>query len=142
MDQEIISLTRELDKNQPPDPKVFREMIDSIDCNFPEGYLEFMREHNGAEGGVLGGEWLRLEPVEDLQEYNDMYGFIEELPDIFFIGSNGGGDAFGIRRKEGIFIQVPLIGICEEDILEHGNTFKEFLTSISKAFEGMEDTEE
>ncbi|WP_158286609.1 SMI1/KNR4 family protein [Chitinophaga sp. S165] len=142
MDRDITHLTSEMDKNPPADPKTLINIITRLGFNFAPDYIDFMSEHNGAEGAVLEGEWLRLIPIEELEVYNQDYEVSEYLPNIFFIGSNCGGDAFGIRKAEGTFIQVPFVDMEEEAIWEHGNTFKDFLTSISKAFDGMANEDE
>lgn len=131
MDSEISYLIKKLDKNAPLNKEKFEKVIQSIDCKFPTGYLEFMRQYNGCEGGVLDGQWLVLWPIEELQSYNEMYGASEFAPELLLIGSNGGAIAYGIERKEGIFIKTEYVRMSKEDAVQVGNNFQEFLYSLA-----------
>lgn len=79
----------------------------------PEQYIEFMRKHNGGEGDI-GETWFILFPLEELQEINDDYEIEEFLPGHIIIGSNGGGELYGID-KEGNYFNVPAL-IDEDDV--------------------------
>jgi len=52
-------------------------------------------------------------------------------PNVLLIGSNGGGKAFGIKKQEGTFVQVPVL-FNEEDVSEIGSSFKEFLIALNR----------
>lgn len=71
----------------------------------PQNYMDFMTEHNGGEGDI-GESWLVLFPIEELMEINDGYHIPECLPDHIIIGSNGGGEFFGIN-PDGQYFIVP-----------------------------------
>ncbi|MBO5092817.1 MAG: SMI1/KNR4 family protein [Lachnospiraceae bacterium] len=73
----------------------------------PEQYLEFMKKHNGGRGDI-GETWMELFPLEELQEINDDYEIEEFLPDHILIGSNAGGEFYGINRA-GNYFNVPAI---------------------------------
>lgn len=79
----------------------------------PEQYIEFMRKHNGGEGDI-GETWFVLFPLEELQEINDDYEIEEFLPGHIIIGSNGGGELYGID-KNGNYFNVPAL-IDEDDV--------------------------
>lgn len=79
----------------------------------PEQYIEFMRKHNGGEGDI-GETWFILFPLEELQEINDDYEIEEFLPGHIIIGSNGGGELYGID-KDGNYFNVPAL-IDEDDV--------------------------
>lgn len=79
----------------------------------PEQYIEFMRKHNGGEGDI-GETWFVLFPLEELQEINDDYEIEEFLPGHIIIGSNGGGELYGID-KDGNYFNVPAL-IDEDDV--------------------------
>jgi cell wall assembly regulator SMI1 len=108
MDNVIIDLTSKLDKNPPADPEVLQAIVDSLDCNFPPDYLDFMLAHNGAEG-EMEESWLRLWPVEELEEGNrDYNGAPDNLPDVLLIGTNGGGDGFDGTLEKRVKMPVRL----------------------------------
>ncbi len=90
------------------------EIIEKInDVVLPKDYIEFMKKHNGGEGDI-GETWLILYPLEELQEINDDYEIEEFLPGHIIIGSNGGGELYGIDNK-GNYFNVPVL-IDENDI--------------------------
>jgi len=73
--------------------------------SLPEQYQAFMRAHNGGEGD-LGETWFVLFPLEELQEINDDYAVGEFMPGYIIIGSNGGGELYGIDKR-GHYFNVP-----------------------------------
>lgn len=79
----------------------------------PKDYLEFMKRHNGGEGDI-GTTWFILYPLEELQAINHDYDIEHFLPNHIIIGSNGGGELYGID-SEGNYFNVPVL-IDENDI--------------------------
>ena len=79
----------------------FGEIIEKInDVVLPNDYyIELMKKHNGGEGDI-GETWLILYPLEELQEINDDYEIEEILPGHIIIGSNGGGELYGIDNND------------------------------------------
>lgn len=128
MDENTKKLTANLSKNPILDQEEFNSIISTIDCKFPPEYIEFMRENNGGEG-VIGenGWYIRFWPIEELSEANTDYNVGEFAPDLFLLGSDGGDTAFGLRKREGVFIEVPFIGMSNEDAIVRGNNFSQFL---------------
>lgn len=129
MDEHISKYIKDLDINSPIDSAKFSEIINSIDCNFPDAYLDFLRETNGGAGMIGEGKFVRFWPAEKLIAYNEGYG--EFTPDFFLIASDGGGTGFAIRRKEGTFVSFPFIGPDEDVIEDVGKVFREFLAYLS-----------
>lgn len=100
----------DFDFNEPYNGE-FNNVIYGVEL--PEEYVAFMKAHNGGEGNI-GESWLVLFPIEELQEINDDYQ--EYLPEgNIIIGSNGGGELFGVDNKGKYFI-VP--EIIEEEYLD------------------------
>lgn len=91
----------------------------------PKQYINFMKKHNGGEGDI-GETWFVLYPLEELQIINDDYEIEKYLPDHIIIGSNGGGELYGIDSK-GNYFNVP-------DIIE-----KEYLTLFGDDIETLPD---
>ncbi len=82
------------------------ELIDSVNgIMLPQQYIEFMMKHNGGEGDI-GETWFVLYPLEELQEINDELEIKAFLPNHIVIGSNGGGELYGINA-DGYFFNVP-----------------------------------
>lgn len=90
------------------------EVIKKInEVELPEDYVEFKKKHNGGEGDI-GEAWLVLYSLEELQEINDDYEIEQFLPDHIIIGSDGGGELYGIDGK-GNYFNVPVL-MDENDI--------------------------
>ena len=93
----------------------------------PSQYIDFMKEHNGGEGDI-GETWLILYGLEELEEMNE--DFAEFLEDSVIIGSNGGGELYGIN-KDGFYFNVP--EIIEADYIKLlGNDINELPNRINK----------
>jgi hypothetical protein len=128
MNEKIKKLTENLSKNASLNQEKFNNAISSINCRLPVDYIEFMRENNGGEG-VIGenGWYVRLWPLEELIEANEDYNVDRFAPDLFLLGSDGGDTAFGLKREDGIFIEVPFIGMSNENAINRGENFSQFL---------------
>ena len=83
------------------------EILKINEVVLPEQYIEFMKKHNGGEGDI-GETWFVLYPLEELQEINDEYEIEQFLSGHIIIGSNGGGELYGID-KHGNYFNVPVI---------------------------------
>lgn len=92
----------------------------------PEDYLIFMKEYNGGEGGIGEEGYIILYRLEELQEINCDYQVEKYLSNHCLIGSDGGGEAFGID-KEGNFFAIPYIPMDEEEKIILGGTFADFI---------------
>lgn len=132
MDREISILTENLTKNAPLEEKEFLEILRSIDCSFPQDYIDFMKQNNGGEGVIGNGWYVRFWPLQELKEANEDYMVSEFAPQLFLIGTDGGDTAFGLKKREGVFIDVPFIGLSDDDARERGKDFKELLSFLSK----------
>lgn len=107
-------------------PPYIGEEIEKINkVVLPKQYINFMKKHNGGEGDI-GETWFVLYPLEELQIINDDYETEKYLPEHIIIGSNGGGELYGIDSK-GNYFNVP-------DIIE-----KEYLTLFGDDIETLPD---
>ena len=84
----------------------------------PQQYIDFMLQHNGGEGDI-GETWFVLYPLEELEEINQDYEVSEYLPGKIIIGSNGGGEFYGIDSY-GSYFNVP--ETMEEDCITYFGT--------------------
>ena len=100
------------------EPYTGNEINKVNNVDLPRQYVEFMREHNGGEGDI-GETWLVLYPIEELQEVNDLYEISDILPNHIIIGTNGGGEFYGID-PEGYYFNISSM-FDEEDIMIFGN---------------------
>lgn len=100
----------------------------------PPDYRDFLRRGNGGEGPVGEFGYARFWRLDDLATLNKEYGVHDSLPDYLLIGSDGGGEAFAIKRRPsaGRYVQVPFIGLTEQDCMIMGDSFSEFLAHLSR----------
>lgn len=112
--------------NEPYEGKEIERINDVI---LPLQYINFMKKHNGGEGDI-GETWFVLFRLEDLQEINDDYCIEEFLPGHIIIGTNGGGELYGIDM-EGNYYNVPAL-IEEESISVLGNDIEELPKKINE----------
>ena len=111
------------------EPYTGKEIEKINDVILPLQSINFMKKHNGGEGDI-GETWLILFRIEDLQEINDDYCIEEFLPGHIIIGTNGGGELYGIDIK-GNYFNVPEI-IEEEYISVLGNDINELPEKINE----------
>jgi len=100
--------------------------------SLPNRYREFLKMGNGGEGPVGEFGYANLWKIEEIADLNRDYHVKEYLPGYLVIGSDGGGEAFAIKRDEAVYVQVPFVGLSEEDCMVMGNTFEEFLDKLSR----------
>ncbi len=111
------------------------EEIRSVnDVTLPVQYLDFMKKHNGGVGDI-GETWFLLYGLEELQEINEAYDIERFLPDHIIIGSNGGGELYGIDSK-GNYFNVPVL-IEEEYISYLGNDIEKLPDRINELWRNM-----
>ena len=132
MNKTIEQLTKHLSKNGLLTESQFSEWLSKINLNFAEDYLEFMKARNGGEGPVGENGYARFWPLEELIELNEMYAVNKFAPELFLIGTDGGGTAFGIRKASGVFIDTDLVGMSDEEAIVRGESFMELLLAISE----------
>src|SRR3954470_4098442 len=95
-----------------------------------------MRLHNGGEGSLTEeGRYVNFWPLEVLMKYNRDYEVQDYAPEVFLLGSDGGGIAFGIRRNDGSFIKVDFIDMSNENASGVGNDFEEFIGFLANGID-------
>lgn len=75
-----------------------------------------MKQHNGGEGDI-GESWFVLYKLEELQQINDDFKVKECLPEHIIIGSNGGGELYGIDKNENYFNVPEFMNIDDVTLL-------------------------
>lgn len=108
------------------------KIVDRLnDVALPLEYLEFMKKHDGGEGEI-GPCYVILYKMDELAEVNQDYCVEEYLPQNCIIGSNGGGELFGID-KNGNYFTVPAI-MDEKDKIILGRSLTDFLANLNQFF--------
>ncbi len=133
MDNTIKKLVSGLEQNEALSIEEFQRVVRDLPFDFPQDYIDYMMEYNGGEGMVGEvGRYVRFWPLQELVEANEDYSVSEFTPGLFFIGSDGGDTAFGLKIETRVFIEAPFIGMSDKEVIERGRTFEEFLVFLSK----------
>lgn len=91
-----------------------------------EGYL---RQTLSGEGMVGENNYLLLWKKGEIEELNELYETGEFLSDVILIGSDGGDMAYGMDRN-GRYVEVPFIGMDDEEVKIIGKNFDEFINYV------------
>ncbi len=80
--------------------------------SLPESYFAFLSRANGSDG-FIRDRYVQLWRAEELAEMNRAYKTTEFFPNFFFIGSDGGGEAyaFDLSRTDATVFEVPFVGL-------------------------------
>jgi hypothetical protein len=132
MNDDVAKLLREFELRQPVRIDDVAEAERALETEFPESYRTFLRTANGGEGPIGNESYLILWPAEELVQHNEGYKPDSRYaPDLVFIGTDGGNEAFAFHRAEGTFVSAPLIGMTPEAVNVRGSDFQEFLESFA-----------
>lgn len=104
-------------------------LLPDRDLNLSERYRIFEKHlHQIVSGdGIVGkNNYLLLWDKNDLEELNDAYEVLEFLSNIMLIGSDGGEIAYGIDTA-GRFVEVPFIGMADDEIRIIADSFDDFI---------------
>lgn len=92
-------------------------------------YEKYLGKIPSGEGMVGENSYLLLWEKSEIEELNEMYETEEFLSDVILIGSDGGNTAYGIDIK-GRYVEVPFIGMDDEEVKIIGENFDEFINYV------------
>ena len=104
----------EFEPNPPASKEALIALSTELSKPLPSSYMEFLERANGGEG-FIGERYVQLWRAEELIKTNRGYKVAEFAPNLFLIGSDGGGDAyaFDISTNNPTLFEVPFIGMPE-----------------------------
>lgn len=104
----------------------FNTIIQSLDFPLPEGFIDFMKAHNG---GIIDTEdrYIVIWPLQDMHELNELNSAQDFAPGFFLIGTDGGLEAYAIETSSGFIFQKPWISSPDEDAEYISDDFSKFL---------------
>ncbi len=119
----------DLNRESAPSKEDVNLFLNKVNFNLPEGYLEFMKESNGAD--ITNDEnYAFLWPITDLFDLNSDYEVSSFASDFFLFGSDGGGTAYAIQKLSGKIYTIPFIGMSNQEASLFCNNFDEFLNTF------------
>lgn len=92
-------------------------------------YEPFIEEMISGEGMVGEESYLILWAKNELEQLNQDYEVDEYLHDILLIGSDGGDMAYGINAQ-GEYVEVPFIGMDDDEVEVVAGDFDEFISYL------------
>ena len=115
--------------NAPASTQAVTSLRTGLAKSLPESYFAFLARANGGEG-FIGERYVQLWRAEELAEMNRAYKTTEFFPNLFFIGSDGGGEAFAfdLSRTDATVFEVPFVGLPTDARLI-ANSFDSFLAT-------------
>jgi hypothetical protein len=115
--------------NAPASTQAVTSLRTGLAKALPESYFAFLARANGGEG-FIGDRYVQLWRAEELAEMNHSYKTAEFFPNLFFIGSDGGGEAyaFDLSRTDATVFEVPFVGL-PTDARAIANSFDSFLAT-------------
>jgi hypothetical protein len=117
--------------NGPASPEALSSLRAGVTRRLPEAYIAFLARSNGGEG-FIGERYVRLWRAEELLEANREYNVAEFFPNLFLIGSDGGGEAyaFNVSGDDQTLFEVPFIGL-PSDARAVADSFDAFISALS-----------
>lgn len=123
---------KSLEKNPPVDPNVLTAFLSQIDFAPPGDYIDFIKQHNGAEGEIGNNQYLKLWEVEELIDLNIDYEVDLYAAGYFIFGSNLGGTAYAFSKQDSSIVAFEFVGmLMDDEPVFCGANFVEFLKYLS-----------
>jgi len=99
----------------------------------PDGYTAFLQRANGGDG-FIGERYVKLWRAEELIGMNCTYKVTQFFPDMFFIGTDGGGEgyAFKVSGNDAAVFEVPFVG-QPSDARMIADSFESFVSGARRA---------
>ena len=131
--QEIRRLTAGLRKPQGASRQSLEKAGKALGIAFPDDYVEFMLESDGAEGPIGKSSYLALYPVGALVDNQRNYAVDELAPGLVLFGSDGGGTAYAFDKRSSAveIVEVPFIPLSLEEARPVGRSFESFLAFLA-----------
>lgn len=128
MDSNMKELFRDFSFNN-GDSSAMQIRINNI--LLPLEYIDFLKKYNGGEGSIGENAYLELWKYADLLSNNEAYDVKNCLTDSCLIGTNLGGEMYGIDVS-GNYFAVPDIPMNDEEKIIIGSSFKEFIEGLNE----------
>ena len=111
---------------------LFNKLEEEAEVQLEGKYCEFepfVKEMISGEGMVGEESYLILWAKNELEQLNQDYEVDVYLHDILLIGSDGGDMAYGINAQ-GEYVEVPFIGMDDDEVEVVAGDFDEFISYL------------
>ncbi|HEY4327840.1 MAG TPA: SMI1/KNR4 family protein [Mucilaginibacter sp.] len=127
-----MEFSNNFEKNDKPSDVDFQAFMNKIDFPIDNDYLDFIKNHDGAEGLLDGGIYIMLWRIKDLIEINRSDEDLPEWDNYFFIGSDGSDLRYAFDKRDGSIRFIDLYQLGEVEPENFGTSFNLFLEVLSK----------
>lgn len=130
----IETLLANFEFQEAPSGPEAEQLLQKIDFQVDGDWLSFALRHNGAYGEI-GTYYVAFWTIDEICALNPYYAPENDdrySSSLFFFASNGGDAGFAIRKADGVFLEVPYIGMSPEESIEMGADFLAFLRYLSE----------
>jgi SMI1/KNR4 family protein SUKH-1 len=126
----VKAYTQAFQPNAPATSDALAALTAALDKPLPQDYMTFLERTNGGVG-FIGKRYVILWSAEELIEVNRAYKVAEFFPNMFFIGTDGGGEAyaFDLSAKGATVFELPFIGLAS-DAWAIASSFDSFLAPL------------
>lgn len=97
----------------------------------PDDYLDVLRAHDGGEGWVGEGAYLRLWPIPELEGRNQTLQAKQLVPGVVLIGTDGADDLYAIEPASGAYLIFPAVGLSASAGKKVAESWEGFLKALS-----------
>jgi len=120
------------DWNGEPASEAALESVQSELGRLPPEYVAVMRLHNGGEGFVGEGSYLRIWPIEELADHNRVLA-PERASNVVLIGSDGSDGLYAVEPTDGghAYLVFPRIALVSEG-KKVADSWAGFLATLSR----------
>jgi hypothetical protein len=126
----VTAMSHTFQQNAPASSEALASLRAALPKPLPVGYMAFLQRSNGGDG-FLGERYVRLWKAEELIEVNRGYNVSEFFPNLFLIGTDGGGEAyaFDVSENDPTVFAVPFIGM-PSDAEAIADSFDSFIATV------------
>ena len=126
----MTASTQPFQPNAPASEQALSSLIAGLPKPLPDGYTAFLRRGDGGEG-FIGERYVRLWRAEELIGMNRGYNLAEFFPEMFFIGTDGAGEAYAfVSGTDGAWFEVPFLGL-PSDARMIADSFESFMSGAN-----------
>ena len=93
----------------------------------PQQYLDYIASGGDTEFEIDAefGSYIILEPLDDIEQFNQDIEINKYAPGFIAFASDGGGEAFAFNEQAAIFL-IPLIGMSPEAATKISESWTEY----------------
>jgi hypothetical protein len=102
-----------------------------LGVRLPTDYLTVLRNHNGGEGWVGVGAYLRLWPIAELCENNRTLEAARLIPGMVLFGTDGADELYAVDPNSDTYFAYPAVGLSTDLGRKLGTSWESFLQTLA-----------